>query len=320
MPRLPLQDPIIWLLGRKYQPLKVRASLGLLEDSRSIDGDKDFLPDSLRQEIIEEHHRLKQLPEDQIGELVEAENAEILRQQQEENLRLLQRISADYGHWIRAARWSIEESAFLLRRIDPRKVNRHEWLREKGRREGIGQEIRDLHDLLRRAHRAGLINDPTHPSNIIAWAKEQLIELPKVLLQAAEKCGIEVPDRRRLIEDQQEQIEQLQAKIAELSGVNDAPGGAKIKAGSAVRGSASADDKPLGTTERNSLLTLVIGMAVKGYGYDPAAKRNDSTGDIFSDLHSLGIGMDQNTIRKYLREGADLLPGDALEDRDESSE
>jgi hypothetical protein len=32
-------------------------------------------------------------------------------------------------------------------------------------------------------------------------------------------------------------------------------------------------DKPLSTTERNTLSRLVIGMAVKGYNHDPAASK-----------------------------------------------
>jgi hypothetical protein len=34
-------------------------------------------------------------------------------------------------------------------------------------------------------------------------------------------------------------------------------------------------EKPLGTKERDSLLKLVIGMAIGGYRYDPKAKRSE---------------------------------------------
>lgn len=66
-------------------------------------------------------------------------------------------------------------------------------------------------------------------------------------------------------------------------------------------------DKPLATIERESLLKLVIGMAVKGYSYDPDAKKNTSVSDIAADLAVLGLQLDVDTIRKYLKQGAELL-------------
>jgi len=55
-------------------------------------------------------------------------------------------------------------------------------------------------------------------------------------------------------------------------------------------------------------LKLVIGMAVRGYKYQPGSSRSDATGDIANDLEHLGIALDADTIRKYLRDGAALLP------------
>ncbi len=66
-------------------------------------------------------------------------------------------------------------------------------------------------------------------------------------------------------------------------------------------------EKPLGTTERNYLLKLVIGMAVTGYKYDPAAKKSTTTKEIADDLADLGIDIDPDTVRKYLKEGANTV-------------
>jgi hypothetical protein len=59
--------------------------------------------------------------------------------------------------------------------------------------------------------------------------------------------------------------------------------------------------------ERQSLLSLVIGMAKGGYSYDPSKARNDAVGDIQADLDSFGIGLDAKTIRRYLKEASVLL-------------
>jgi hypothetical protein len=64
----------------------------------------------------------------------------------------------------------------------------------------------------------------------------------------------------------------------------------------------------LSTAEKNSLLKLVIGMAVRGYSFDPAAAKSPVPNEIATDLDQLGIGLDPDTVRKYLREASALLP------------
>lgn len=64
------------------------------------------------------------------------------------------------------------------------------------------------------------------------------------------------------------------------------------------------EDKPLGQRERDTLLKLVIGMAMKGYAYDPLAKKSPTPGEIESDLLKLGINVSDDTIRRYLKEAA----------------
>jgi len=76
-----------------------------------------------------------------------------------------------------------------------------------------------------------------------------------------------------------------------------------------------ADESPLpgrglGTTERNTLLKLVIGLAIRGYGYDPKAGRSTAPTEIASDLEGLGISVSDDTVRKWLKEAEKtVLPG-----------
>lgn len=68
-------------------------------------------------------------------------------------------------------------------------------------------------------------------------------------------------------------------------------------------------DKPLTTTERNTLLKLVIGMAIKGYCHDPCAAKSSAAQEIANDLAALGIRIDDGTVRKYLKQAAEnVLP------------
>ncbi len=64
----------------------------------------------------------------------------------------------------------------------------------------------------------------------------------------------------------------------------------------------------LKTRERDTLLKLVIGMAVEQYGYNPSSGRNDATANIQNDLALCGLSMHVDTILAKLREASDLLP------------
>jgi hypothetical protein len=71
----------------------------------------------------------------------------------------------------------------------------------------------------------------------------------------------------------------------------------------------SSKEKPLSGSERDSLLKLVVVMAVKGYGYDPfSTKKSTTVSEIESDLAQLGIALTDDTIRKYLKEAVSKLP------------
>jgi hypothetical protein len=68
-------------------------------------------------------------------------------------------------------------------------------------------------------------------------------------------------------------------------------------------------DAELGTRERDTLLKLVIGMAIEGYRYSPGAARNDAPAEIASDLAKHGMSMTDDTVRKWLKEAANkMLP------------
>lgn len=56
-----------------------------------------------------------------------------------------------------------------------------------------------------------------------------------------------------------------------------------------------------------SLLKMVITMAVYGYKYDPKAKKSHVPADIVSDAELLNLTIDSDTVRKWLKEAAELL-------------
>lgn len=59
---------------------------------------------------------------------------------------------------------------------------------------------------------------------------------------------------------------------------------------------------------RTSLLKIVLGIAVKKYKYDSAAKKSAVPGMIKRDLEIVGIKISEETVLAYLREAATRIP------------
>lgn len=66
----------------------------------------------------------------------------------------------------------------------------------------------------------------------------------------------------------------------------------------------------LSEREKQTLLKLIATMAVRGYRFDPNAKRNEATSDIKGDLELLGFNLDDKTILKWLRAATELIDKD----------
>lgn len=66
-------------------------------------------------------------------------------------------------------------------------------------------------------------------------------------------------------------------------------------------------EKALSKVERNSLLKMVIAMAIRGYGYVPTDKKSTVTGEIDKDVSALGMTIDDGTVLKYLKEAVETV-------------
>lgn len=67
---------------------------------------------------------------------------------------------------------------------------------------------------------------------------------------------------------------------------------------------------PISTRERDTLLKLLIGMAIDGYDYEPSAAKSPVPKQLQDVLAALRIDVSDDTIRKYLKEAVrNVLPG-----------
>ena len=78
-----------------------------------------------------------------------------------------------------------------------------------------------------------------------------------------------------------------------------------VKVGQVFMPAPAPSSDELGTRERSSLLKIIYGMAVASpYQFDPEAKRSEVAVTIASACAAAGCQVDEDTVRKYLREAA----------------
>ncbi len=110
---------------------------------------------------------------------------------------------------------------------------------------------------------------------------------------------------KKIANDYSELINGYRTRIAALEG---AARQQVVSAPTVPRPVAAPEQKHLGARERESLLKLVIGMAVEAYRYNPHATRSDVISEIAGDLEKAGVALDVDTVRKYVQEARELLP------------
>ena len=71
----------------------------------------------------------------------------------------------------------------------------------------------------------------------------------------------------------------------------------------------SAQEHLLGKTEQQSIAMLIVGMASAKWNYKPDAARNEATRTIAKALDDLGMSMNEDTVRKWLRWADQVLEG-----------
>jgi hypothetical protein len=206
--------------------------------------------------------------------------------------------------------WTLDEALALSFGKAPERVN---WERVKphvGVSPFAFQDGR-RRDLALRAVQWQQLYDPVLPGIFLAWAKRNEFVLPENLEAGVAARGVKVGDWQSLYEELAASLENQGQQWLALSRSKDELISA-LERRLSEQCPATPPEKALSTRERDSLLKLVIGMAVGGYGHDPKAKRSEQCAAIADDLAKTGVPLDVDTVRKWLREASGLLPGDYM--------
>jgi hypothetical protein len=97
---------------------------------------------------------------------------------------------ADFEHWHRVARWTIEEATALSFGIEPRWVA---WAKVKEWVYPCGEDYKKRLTLGLRAYQAGDLQEPTEAIAYIAWAKAVAIPFPTELEQMTREAAAAKP-------------------------------------------------------------------------------------------------------------------------------
>lgn len=175
----------------------------------------------------------------------------------------------DYLHWARKKRWSNPEMLSLSLGFDPSNLSAV-----------LVQAERDEDDFEGKRLELFCARSEIVTSHFPTSSRLDLSQTPVEFCEWATKLKLEVPS-------------------ALFEAVNQIHG-AKFKAVRLHKPARSQadDDDP---REIVTLRKLVIGLAVKGYAYDPKAQRSSVPTEIQGDLDQLGITLDKATILKHLR-------------------
>ncbi len=305
MARLNAFDPVDYLVQRKFGPTARNADVEYHASISSRTPNPEFVT-----AVASYRAAIAALPHEERQALVEEEQSKqrtelATKLEAAEQARFFNRPSAnaDFSHWSKAACWTLEEAVALSLGKAPEQV-RWETIRSYYTDSRFAQQYYRRRDLVARAKTCVQLYDPVLPGLFLAWAKRNGIDVVPELEAAVAKQGVQVADWKTLYDEQceslrscQETNEGLQRRISELES-NSSPSQPREP----------RDEKALGTRERDSLLKLVIGMATKGYRYDPRATRTDVTTEIARDLEAAGVALDVDTVRKWLKQAADLMP------------
>ena len=202
--------------------------------------------------------------------------------------------AADIPYWGRITNSTLDEAIALSLGQDPRRVD---WTKVEEKTSDFAREFAERKEFVSRAHGFGEFGNPIWPLPFVDWARHFEVPFPKELADEVVKWGPEhlsfqtrYERLKPLYDEALKTIERLQAQATE-----------------------PRQEKGLAVKERQTVLKLIIGMAIGGYAFDPTAARTTAASEVASDLHKLGISIDEDTVRKWLKEAAELLPGDSIQ-------
>jgi hypothetical protein len=336
MPQLPIETPLEFLAKATFPDYRALAG----------ESSPGFSPsDARRAEFEQWWARHQAMAPDELRVLVDAarERAAARRAKLEElkeQKRFFNepRALANVDYWSKAAHWTLDEWVALSLGRAPEVVNLENVERYASKHLDGGQwsepspfavEYKQRHELARRAIVWKKLFNPAPPLLFVAWAKSLDIAIPAQLISAVELRAPAMADWQTLFNQQKAMTEtwkqtaashasvaetwklKAQQVLLQMDEMSRQSNGALAAAKAEIAELRSRADKgaaeELHPRVRDTLLKLLIGMAIEGYRFDPKAPRSEAPAEITNDVSKLGMSMTDDTVRRYLKEAAETV-------------
>ncbi len=262
--------------------------------------------------------QLDDLPDEELFSRYEALRQQQARQQEAARQRKLASLlhnldasRADHGYWCKMATWTVDEATALSLDRDPR------WVQTKQVAQYLtvdpfARAYVDRLELIRRASDAGQLPAAITATVFVSWAEGLGVQIPDPMKDGARRYGgmaeRQQVGRQTATADHEELPDAAKAETQPLREELTSPASASAAA-PAISAPTQSDEieKPLSPRVHNSLLKMVIGMAMGRYKHDPASPRSDAISAITRDIEKLGLSLDPDTVRHHVKEASKLV-------------
>lgn len=229
-----------------------------------------------------------------------------------------EKANADFDYWSKMPEWTIEEAVILSFGKNPSIVT---WKRLEGQMSYLSPFVESCYQLMELAKRAKksnlftdnsmpLLSDPIRPYLYVQWMQKNELVFSESL---AEKVLKYYQKNKPPKTDFELSMEQIHKSIQQpsITNVNTSLPATKIKPNKKVD---SNTVKELSTREKDSLLKIIITMAIDGYGFDPKSNKSPLPKELEGAIQRLGMSLSDDTIRKWLKEASNILSQDYQKD------
>ncbi len=162
-----------------------------------------------------------------------------------------------------------------------------------------------LRQTLERAQIAKILRFPSQPKLLLDWALTVEYPLPEDLISLLERRRTGEDWWRNALNESKRQIATLEATISDRSNELES----LREALSVLK---DLEKQEVGSRERTTLYTMIIAMAMDGYGYDPRAERSPTSREIVDAVAKLDLSISDETVRSKLKDATELVPSNVL--------
>lgn len=233
---------------------------------------------------------------------------------------------ANWDYWSAISYWTAEEAVAISFGKDPNVVNLQTLQPYEGKSIFVGSFHAQM-QLISRAIEAGQLLAKNTPAFFLAWALRTGFHMHPRAIEAVEARGEQIADWKtefdtlarfldtlvmkhgRTEVELRTQAEQAQNELETLRDAAFAilEENTELHAKLAELSSDRANQKPIPPRERESMLRMILAMAMRKYRFDPTKLKNSATTSIAGSVAEIGLKLDEDTVRKFLNEAKVLL-------------